>query len=179
VRKRKVLLLNANYTPHNLISWKHAVCLIVRDKATVVEEYPDWEVRSPSTSMKVPSVVVLNDYVSYRRELNYSRENVLRRDGYMCQYCERSVWDDSELDKSDLTIDHVRPLSQDGDTRWTNVVACCERCNLKKGDRTPSEADMDLKRDPDTPRGQNPVKFRIKGRPIEDSWKPYCTWLED
>jgi hypothetical protein len=27
---------------------------------------------------------------------------------------------------------------------WTNVVTCCERCNQRKGDRTPEEAGMQL-----------------------------------
>ena len=178
MRKRKVLLLNADYRPHKLISWQHAIQLLSKDKVTVVEEYDDWEVSSPSTTLKVPSVLVLDEYVNHQYSLNYSRENVLSRDNYTCQYCGRSSTD-GELERDELTIDHVYPQSRGGKTRWDNVVASCEECNLRKGDRTPDQAGMQLNTDPDYPHGENPVKFWIRGRRIEESWKPYCTWLED
>lgn len=178
MRKRKVLLLNADYTPHKLISWKHAVRLVSKEKVQIVEEYDDWEVRSPSVTMSVPSVLALREYVAHRYDLNYCRENVLSRDDYTCQYCGKSL-DDGELEYDELTVDHVKPRAAGGVTRWGNVVASCEDCNLRKADRTPSEAGMDLSTDPAYPHGENPVKFWLRGRNIEEDWKPYCAWLED
>ena len=34
---------------------------------------------------------------------------------------------------------------------WTNLVACCQKCNLKKGDKTPEEARMHLRVKPYEP----------------------------
>ena len=36
------------------------------------------------------------------------------------------------------------PLSRGGDNRWKNVVTACSRCNLRKGNRLPSECGMRL-----------------------------------
>lgn len=35
----------------------------------------------------------------------------------------------------ELTIDHVVPLSKNGDDSYSNQVPCCRSCNLSKGDR--------------------------------------------
>lgn len=57
---------------------------------------------------------------------------ILERDAYMCAYCGR---------KAD-TVDHVFPKSRGGDEDPGNLVACCKRCNMKKNNRTPEEAEM-------------------------------------
>ena len=43
-----------------------------------------------------------------------------------------------------LTRDHVKPISQGGLDRWSNVVTACKHCNTRKGCRTPEEAHMPL-----------------------------------
>jgi 5-methylcytosine-specific restriction endonuclease McrA len=43
------------------------------------------------------------------------------------------------------TVDHVLPRSRSGRNTWTNTVASRDRCNQRKGDRTPAEAGMVLK----------------------------------
>jgi hypothetical protein len=45
---------------------------------------------------------------------------------------------------SQLSRDHVRPLSQGGRDTWTNVVTACRRCNNHKAWRTPEQAGMQL-----------------------------------
>ena len=32
-------------------------------------------------------------------------------------------------------MDHVRPLSMGGKTRWENIVSACGPCNTRKGNR--------------------------------------------
>jgi 5-methylcytosine-specific restriction endonuclease McrA len=64
------------------------------------------------------------------------------RDRYTCQYCQQV------LNTGDLTLDHVIPRSRGGETTWENLVACCNLCNNKKGNRTPDEAGMKLLRPP-------------------------------
>ena len=53
------------------------------------------------------------------------RERVLRRDGYICQYCGQ------EAD----TVDHVIPRRLGGNDNDQNLVSSCRRCNLAKGGR--------------------------------------------
>ena len=62
---------------------------------------------------------------------------VLRRDGHKCQYV--------GCDSKGTTVDHVVPRCQGGQSTWTNLVACCPRCNALKGGRTPEQAGMVLK----------------------------------
>ena len=49
-------------------------------------------------------------------------------------------------------MDHVYPKSRGGSKSWTNIVACCKVCNLKKRDRTPKAAHMPLVKRPYPPR---------------------------
>ncbi len=49
-------------------------------------------------------------------------------------------------------MDHVIPRSRGGHTCWENVVTACERCNGRKGNRTPEEAGMSLLSQPSRPR---------------------------
>ena len=53
------------------------------------------------------------------------RIRVLKRDGYICQYC-----------GSDATqVDHVIPRKAGGTHDLDNLVACCAPCNSAKGAR--------------------------------------------
>jgi 5-methylcytosine-specific restriction endonuclease McrA len=49
---------------------------------------------------------------------------------------------------AELTLDHVLPRSRGGASTWENLVAACRRCNNRKGDRLPEEANMRLKKRP-------------------------------
>jgi hypothetical protein len=58
-----------------------------------------------------------------------------------------------------------------GQDSWENLVAACVRCNNKKGDRLPGEAQMSLLRRPIRP---NHVMFiRDVVGSVDDRWKPY------
>lgn len=63
---------------------------------------------------------------------------LFRRDHHLCMYC------GFEFGNHELTRDHVVPKVKGGSDRWTNVVSACKRCNLRKGGRTPEEANMEL-----------------------------------
>lgn len=60
---------------------------------------------------------------------------LFRRDRFMCLYC------GNEYSVKHLTRDHVVPLSRGGRDEWANVVTACRRCNQRKDDRTPEEAE--------------------------------------
>jgi len=91
-----------------------------------------------------------------------SRRNVLRRDGFRCQYCQG---------RDRLTVDHVLPKSRGGRHVWTNLVAACNQCNNKKGNRIPEEAGMPLRRKPFRP--SHVMFIRDYVGTVAESWKPY------
>ena len=68
--------------------------------------------------------------------MSLTRRNVLIRDSNACQYCGNAA----------TTLDHVTPISRGGGWSWSNLVACCARCNASKGAKTPKEARMTLAR---------------------------------
>ncbi|MFN8509006.1 MAG: HNH endonuclease [Deinococcaceae bacterium] len=138
-----VLVLNASYEALQVCSIKRAVTLLQYGIAEVLES-TESVIRSPSTVWPVPSVVRLKRYIRRPRvqPVPFSRGNVLRRDGYACQYCGK---------KTDLTLDHVVPRSRGGPHTWENVVTACRSCNQRKGNRSPEEAGLTLGISPRAP----------------------------
>lgn len=63
---------------------------------------------------------------------------LFRRDCQVCMYCGQRFHD------SDLSRDHVRPISRGGKDGWSNVVTACRRCNHHKGANLPEEMGMEL-----------------------------------
>ncbi len=141
-----VIVLNAGYEFMGLVSWQRAMLLLFNGKVEVVKE-SDRIVRTVSRTFRIPAVIRLIKFIRqiYRREVPFSRKNILIRDGHVCQYCGR------EFSSGDLTIDHIIPKVQGGENQWTNVVACCRCCNIRKGGRTPRQAGMHLVRQPFKP----------------------------
>jgi 5-methylcytosine-specific restriction endonuclease McrA len=135
----------------------------MRGRAIVVEARNElWH--SVSSAIAVPSVVKLANYVrvSYDRTVPVTRRAVFGRDGHRCQYC-------GEIADS---LDHVTPRSRGGAHSWDNVVACCRRCNLRKGDRMPAEAGLTLSRRPQAPHRFGWI-YASAGYSVDPTWHPY------
>lgn len=163
----QVLVLDQGYSPHRVVSWQRAVCLVFGGKVEVLEEY-DEEIRSPSIVMRMPAVVRLLSHARRRhRVIRFSRFNVLLRDSFSCQYCGEAPH------PRELTMDHVMPRARGGPTRWNNVVAACRPCNHKKGNRTPEEARMLLARAPHEPRSLPSVGDRLGVRSMHAKWRQW------
>jgi len=60
------------------------------------------------------------------------------RDASLCLYC------GNRYPVSQLSRDHVTPMSQGGTDDWGNVVTACKRCNNHKAGRTPEQAGLKL-----------------------------------
>lgn len=67
-----------------------------------------------------------------------SNEALFARDAHVCMYC------GEKFHPSQLSRDHVTPLSRGGTDSWQNVVSACKRCNNHKAGRTPEEAGLVL-----------------------------------
>ncbi len=160
----KVLTLNQNYEPMSVINVRKAIVLLYLGKAELIAAKDGLELHSVTMTMAFPSIVRLAVYVRVPfKKIILSRKNILRRDGHRCLYCGRG--------DVPLTVDHVLPLSRGGEETWENLVSACVKCNNKKGDRTPEEAHMLVRRRPMRP---NHVTFisHFVGT-LDDRWKPY------
>ena len=158
----RTLVLNAGYEPLAVVSFRRALVLVLAGKASVVLADAD-PVVGATVSLERPSVILLTRYVRlpYGRAVPVSRRGVLRRDGQRCGYCRRSA----------TTVDHVVPRSRGGADSWTNLVACCVRCNNLKGDRTPEEMGWTLRVHPVAPRG--PAWALRGGEPGDPAWEEF------
>lgn len=142
----KTLLLNNSYEAISFLTLRRLIKLITKDRAEVMDCWDNEEIRWGSGSMKYPATIRMRYYVpSSRLHSRFNRKGVFKRDMYKCQYCGR------KSSPARLTIDHVFPKSQGGQTTWKNCVSCCLSCNVEKEDRTPEEADMPLLHRPMTP----------------------------
>jgi 5-methylcytosine-specific restriction endonuclease McrA len=162
------LVLNQHWQPVHVTSVARSLVLLWNDAARVVDpddyqalSWADWAGREPADGercirsarlrLAVPEVITLSRYDRLpNTAVTFSRRNVAKRDHYVCQYCGAQPGAES------ITIDHIQPRSRGGVSTWTNCVAACERCNAKKGDRTPEQAGMKLRR-----------------RPVRPEWKPF------
>ena len=140
----KSLVLNYSYEPLQFCSARRALIMIFGCRAEELDS-SDYCVRTPTTNFAIPTVIRVLKMVhrNHKNGISFSKKKILRRDNYTCQYCGAS--------DHPLTVDHIMPKSRGGKTNWTNVVAACKSCNLRKGNRTPVEIDMQLKCKPMKP----------------------------
>ena len=173
IRKHPALVLNADfrplsYYPLSVWPWQEAVKAAVLDRVNIIAEY-DEVVRSPSIEMRIPSVVVLKDYVKPQKRVAFTRFNLFLRDEFCCQYCGS---------RGDLTFDHVVPRAAGGVTSWENVVAACSPCNLKKGSKPLRLTGLALRKPPRQPTAEELRNMGRKFPPghLHDSWMDFLYW---
>ena len=173
LRHKPALVLNADYRPLSyyplsLWPWQEAVKAAWLERVDIVAEYDD-VVRSPSTTIRIPSVVVLKDYVKPQKRVAFTRFNLFLRDEFMCQYCGAT---------GDLTFDHVIPRARGGVTSWENVVAACSKCNLRKGSRSLRQVGMSLRRAPRQPAAEELRNMGRKFPPnhLHETWLDFLYW---
>jgi 5-methylcytosine-specific restriction endonuclease McrA len=163
ISTHKTLILNSTFQPLSLATPKRALALLFSKKINVLKE-SDVELRSIEQTIAIPKVAVLTYYVRapYARRVALNRENIFIRDSFSCQYC----GEDAE------SIDHIMPKSKGGSHEWSNVVACCKKCNLLKADKLLSKTSLNLKKIPSIPEGNFWIKTIIGNNPDPD-WKEY------
>jgi 5-methylcytosine-specific restriction endonuclease McrA len=172
-----VLVLNKMFMAVHVISVRRAFCLLCKELAEVVsfeegafasydfaswqelsayrskhfrKEEDDW-VRTTTAEIQAPRVIRLLDYDKVPKQtVKFNRRNIFARDHNQCQYCGK------KFSTSELSLDHVIPRSQGGGTTWENIVCACVDCNVRKGGRTPRQANMTLIRKPEKPK-RSPV----------------------
>lgn len=188
-----VLVLNKLFMAVHIISVRRAFCLLCKDLAEVVtlddgqfstfdfetwrelsdyrsknfrQEDDDW-VRTASSEIQVPRVIRLLHYERMpKHTVKFNRRNIFARDNNLCQYCGK------RFATSELSLDHVVPRSQGGQSTWDNVVCACVECNVKKGGRTPKQAHMHLIKKPEKPKRSPMLSMKLTHRKYQ-SWKTF------
>lgn len=188
-----VLVLNKLFMAIHIISVRRAFCLLAKDLAEVVsleegqfttydfstwrevseyrskffkQDEDDW-VRTINTQIQVPRVIRLTGYDRMPKQtVKFNRRNIFARDNNQCQYCGK------KFPTSELSLDHVVPRSQGGGSTWENIVCACVSCNVRKGGRTPIEANMRLIRKPEKPKRSPILNLKLTNRKYQ-SWKSF------
>ena len=176
-KQRPALILNADYRPLSyfplsLWPWQEAIKAVYLKRVNVAAEYEE-VVRSEKLTLPLPSVIVLKNYVVPTKTVPFTRATLFLRDEFTCQYC--------GYKGKDLTFDHVVPKSRGGKTRWDNVVAACQSCNLRKAAKTTSQAGFKLKKAPTKP---SPEVLLNKGKKfppsyMHKSWSDFLYFEKD
>ena len=164
---RPTLVLNRNWQAVNVANVARALVLLWNESARVVDPadhqtytWEDWSKLRPGDDerfiqavrfrLRVPEVITLTEYDRLpAAAVTFSRRNIFKRDHYTCQYCGKQPGGE------ELTLDHVIPRAQGGESRWENCVLACLDCNKRKADRTPEQARM-----------------RLRRQPVRPTWKP-------
>lgn len=191
-----VLVLNKHYMALRVVGVKRAFSLLCRQLAEVVscerdsyfnydfsswvevseyrheyERYNHEWITTARLKIAIPRIIRLLDCekIPHKASVKLNRSNIFARDKHKCQYCNK------RFPTSELSIDHVIPRSQGGQTTWDNVVCACTSCNGKKGGRTPHQAGMKLIKKPQQPK-RNPALCLRMNNPRYESWKKFLDY---
>lgn len=179
----KCLVLNNDYTPLTIVNWEKAMVWAFRSQVNncvdILHHYTDDYIIGATKKFPIPAVIKINFfYKRFNQRVRFSRKNLFLRDNYTCQYCH------VQKDRKYLTYDHIIPRGQwhkykpeQIGTNWKNVVTACKKCNSQKGNKTPAQANMPLKKEPKEPQNNEkylPVTEHILTiSNIPEEWKIY------
>lgn len=171
--KRQILCLNASFFPIGTKTWSDAITGIfsgaihpldiyyaekedgthdenIVDGFTVVKNWKEWmtlPIRScddylhtTSGPVRLPSIVVCARFnrIIHKKAMGPSNQNIHKRDNYTCGYTGR------KLQKHELSVDHILPISRGGKNEWTNLITCDKQVNNFKDNKTPEECGLKL-----------------------------------
>ncbi len=144
----KVLKLSAQGLPQSWISLEQAVLHYAADEVR-------WEAGGEVAIFRgghnaitgEQSVIAVNSIIGtkgvpginpFDLRPSLSNTKLFARDRNVCAYC------GGHFHESELTREHIIPVSQSGRDQWMNVVTACKTCNHRKSNRTPEQARMPL-----------------------------------
>ncbi len=143
--KARILRLNKSGLPLAWLTHEAAATLYAREQVIWSLGLRKFRLHGGINREGVQSVLDLAPIIACTGEVRnhpftpaLNNRFLFRRDGHRCMYCGFRFSD------SELTRDHIVPRVQGGGDYWSNVVAACQRCNHRKGGRTPEEAGMEL-----------------------------------
>ena len=179
-----VLVLNRHFQPVQVTTAKRAFVLLYGGAANALDEEGEpydfdlWRglpvregddlVPIVGGGLRVPRVLHLDRYDRTPRvTVRLTRRNIMFRDAHQCQYCGK------QPPLRELNIDHVMPRSRGGADTWENLVTACRVCNLRKGWKTPEEANMRLARRPFRPKWSMTAQILLGTALQYREWEPF------
>jgi len=176
-----VLVLNRLWMAIRVTDARRAFSLLVRNLAEVIHtqdnnynsyDFENWaelsqswhtfkgqhyqKIHTPRMPLAVPKIIRLFGYDRLPKQgVKLNRRNIYARDKSLCQYC------GGKFPTSELSLDHIKPRTQGGQSSWTNLVCSCVKCNARKGGRTPEQAHMKLIRKPYKPKRNPAISIKL------------------
>ncbi len=148
IHSTRVLSLDSTGRILDWMSWQDAVCLYVRGAVAWTLGDPCLTIHGGmnrdsglQSQLDLHPIVASRGHArpgSYEPAPALTNTALFSRDRHLCLYCGQ------HFHKTQLTRDHVLPLSKRGQDEWENVVSACLHCNVRKGSRTPQQAGMPL-----------------------------------
>ena len=160
---------NGQFQIHNITKRWYGGLNLIRKNVARPYLYYDKKLKTSGEDIEIPAVVVLTRYVPYfgmNKRTKPTRKEIFIRDNMSCMYCGQ------RLGLDEMTLDHVIPKSRGGKDCYSNLVCCCEDCNLVKSDKTPDEAKMVLRRDPRhlTPQDRIEIMMKTHKKKERQAW---------
>lgn len=180
MNKRPILKLNAAFIPLGTSAWEDTIVNIFSGAAhpldinytqnedgtfdessveyfNIVKNWKEWSqlpirscddyVHTTSGPVRLPSVVVCSRFnrVIHKTIQFPTKQNIFKRDKYICGYTGK------KLQKNELSVDHILPVSRGGQNTWENLVTCEKQTNTFKDNRLPHECGLKLLWKPEKP----------------------------
>ena len=148
--RQQLLRTDASGMPLEWIDYRQAVKLHSLDMVAYDLGDPILTIRGGINNESHQSTIILHSIIAthgnhqnrYCLDKGYappvSNEALFQRDDFHCMYC------GDQFHKSQLSRDHIIPVSQEGEDSWSNLITSCTRCNTHKAGRTPEQAGMQL-----------------------------------
>lgn len=177
------LVLNADYTPLQVVNWRPAVEDVMSDKAISIANHEGQFVHSEKVALPLPSIIVRKHFSNTYRTASFTRKNAFiaywthdpdkNNKNWICGLCGR------RMAMSEVTFDHIIPRSKGGKTSWDNIIFAHSSCNCKKGNKflhevgmklhihtlRPSESDISLQK--------IMIRFNGGGEVIPEEWMDF------
>ena len=139
---QEILVLDKAWIPHQWMSIPDA--MILEAKGCVLDHLGEDvtiytgginRISGERSFLETSSIIVVNGESTNKRFKSPTLTNsgLFQRDLHICAYCGMTFV------SSELTRDHIHPVSKGGKDTWTNVVTACKACNSMKGDILPGE----------------------------------------
>lgn len=178
--KFSTLVLNADYRPMMVSTWRPAVEDLMSDKAYAIAHHEGQFIHSEKMKIELPSVIVRRHQTDMYRTASFTRKNAFiaywckdpdnRNKNWVCGLC------GDRMGMSEVTFDHIIPRSKGGKTSWDNIIFAHSSCNCRKGDKylhevgmhlhvptlRPSESDINIQK--------ILIRFNGGGEVIPESW---------
>jgi 5-methylcytosine-specific restriction endonuclease McrA len=155
----RTLILNADYHPLGYpletLNAEDTLKGYFLGRFDVVSWSETWA-HSPTTELRLPSVVALKSYIPAANLYgtpSCNLHNLFVRDRGLCQYTGQAVRLQAADKAHEATMDHVIPKCQAGAGNWDNVVLASWPANNKKGHLSPEKAGLSLLSQPWVPSG--------------------------